>query len=69
MANLAELETLIKRIERLVNESEEVYQELYELSGKPGFKIIRELLDKHQAILSEIARLMNDKIQRRLEED
>jgi len=69
MANVDELETLTKKIERLVNESNEVYQERYELSDQPGFKIIRELLDKHQSILSETARLMSDKLQRHLKED
>ena len=69
MANVDELETLTKKLERLVNESNEVYQELYEFSGQPGFKIIRELLDKHQSILSEIERLMNDKLQRHLKEN
>jgi len=69
MTKVVELETLTNKIERLVNESNDVYQELYELFEQPGFKIIRELLDKHQAILSEIARLMNDKLQRNLDED
>ena len=39
MTKVVELETLTNKIERLVNESNDVYQELYELFEQPELKL------------------------------